>query len=91
MELHQLMEYGEVITSSSPVYPTSNKEKTFSLIQIMKIVSPVDTPRPYRLVETFVTSEGMRTRICSGAYYTIGQAEFQRESLEKVLKGGGRS
>lgn len=62
----------------------------FSIIQIMKIVAPEVPPRPYRLVETFVTSEGMRTRICSGAFETIGEAEFQRETLEKIVAGGGQ-
>lgn len=60
---------------------------TFNLIQIVKLVSH-DDPRPYRLVETFVTSEGMRSRICSGCWATIGEAEFQRETLEKIVKAG---
>lgn len=62
----------------------------FSIIQVMKMVSPPDQPRPFRLVETFVTSEGMRSRICSGAYNTLGEAEFQRETLEKIVKAGGQ-
>ncbi|WP_065091478.1 hypothetical protein [Rhizobium leucaenae] len=63
---------------------------TFNLIQIMKLVSPTDEPRPYRLVETYVTSEGMRTRVCSGAFATLGEAEFQRETLEKIVNAGGQ-
>ncbi len=59
-------------------------------IQVMKIVSPTADPRPYRLVETFLTSEGMRTRVCSGAYATLDQAEFQRETLERIVKAGGQ-
>ncbi|MBY3333771.1 hypothetical protein HFN98_24585 [Rhizobium laguerreae] len=62
----------------------------FNLIQVMKIVSPEDVPRPYRIVETFVTSEGMRSRICSGSYATLGEAEFQRETLEKIVNAGGQ-
>lgn len=62
----------------------------FNIIQVMKIVSPEGLPRPYRLVETFVTSEGMRSRICSGCWDTFGEAEFQRETLEKIVKAGGQ-
>lgn len=62
----------------------------FNLIQVFKIVAPEGVPRPYRLVETFVTSEGMRTRVCSGTYETIDQAEFQRETLEAIVKGGDK-
>jgi len=60
-----------------------------AIIQVMKIVSH-DVPKPYRLVETYLTSEGMRTRVCSGCYGTMGEAEFQRETLEKIVAGGGQ-
>lgn len=56
-------------------------------IQILKVVSH-DVPRPYRLIETYPTSEGMRTRVCSGCFATIGEAEVQREALERTVKGG---
>lgn len=59
------------------------------IIQVMKIVSH-DVPKPYLLVETYLTSEGMRTRVCSGCFATMGEAEFQRDTLEKVVAGGGR-
>ena len=59
-------------------------------INIVKIVAPEGVPKPYRLIETFATSEGLRTRVCSGAYATLGQAEFQRESLERLMKAGGQ-
>jgi len=59
------------------------------LIQVMKIVSH-EVPRPFRLVETYFTSEGLRTRICSGCWATLGEAEFQRETLEKIVAGGGQ-
>ena len=58
----------------------------FNIIQIMKIVSH-DAPRPYRLVETYVTSEGMRTRVCSGAFATLDHAEFRRKELEASTGG----
>lgn len=61
-----------------------------STIHIVKIIAPDGVPRPYRLIETFATSEGMRTRVCSGAYATLGQAEFQRTSLEILMKAGGQ-
>jgi hypothetical protein len=53
-----------------------------SFIQVMKIVAPEDVLRPYRLIETFVTSEGMRTRLCSGAFDTFEQADGHRKELE---------
>ncbi|QWY83273.1 hypothetical protein [Rhizobium phage RHph_X2_25] len=58
----------------------------FNLIQVMKIVSH-DIPRPYRLVETFVTSEGVRTRVCSGAFETLEQAEHRRKEIEAAFSG----
>ena len=57
-------------------------------IHIVKIVAPEGVPKPYRLIETFATSEGMRPRVCSGASATPGQAEFQRTELESVIRGG---
>lgn len=62
----------------------------FNMIQIMKIVAPEGVPKPYRLVETIVTSEGMRSRVCSGCWETMREAEFQRETLEKIVAGGGQ-
>jgi hypothetical protein len=58
------------------------------IIQIVRIVEPEGVPKPYRLIETFATSEGMRTRVCSGAYASFGQAEFQRQTLESIIRGG---
>lgn len=51
------------------------------ILQIAKLVSP-DAPRPYRIIETYVTSEGLRSRICSGAFSTLEDAEIWREQLE---------
>lgn len=59
-------------------------------IHIVKIVAPEGVPKPYRLIETFATSEGMRTRVCSGCWATMGEAEFQRASLERLMKAGGQ-
>lgn len=61
-----------------------------TIILIAKIVAPDGVPRPYRLVETFATSEGMRTRVCSGCWATMCEAEFQRTSLESIIRGGGQ-
>lgn len=58
-----------------------------NIIQVMKIVAQEGVPRPYRLVETFVTSEGMRTRICSGAFDTFEKADGRRKELETVVSG----
>lgn len=58
---------------------------SFRLIQVAKIVQPPDVPRPYRLVETYVTSEGMRTRVCSGTFDTFERADGQRKELEAAI------
>ena len=59
----------------------------FSLIQVMKMVLPEMPPKPYRLLETFVTSEGMRSRVCSGTFETFEQADARRKELEAVVNG----
>lgn len=49
----------------------THKLKAFPYYQVAKIVSPADEPeqsRPYFLVETIYTSDGPRSRICSGRY-----------------------
>lgn len=51
-----------------------------SIIAVVRQCTP-ETPRPYRLIETFLTSEGMRTRVCSGAFSTLADAELWREQL----------
>jgi hypothetical protein len=60
---------------------------SLNLIKVMKIVVPDDEPRPYRLIETFVTSEGMRTRVCSGAFASFEEADLRRKELEAVVNG----
>lgn len=57
-------------------------------ILIAKIVAPEGVPKPYRLIETFATSEGMRTRMCSGCWATMGEAQLQRAELESNVRGG---
>ncbi len=52
-----------------------------STFAIFKQVSP-ETDRPFRVTETYVTSEGMRSRICSGAFSTIDAAQSWLAQLE---------
>jgi hypothetical protein len=49
-------------------------------ISIVKQEFPA-SGRPYRLIETYMTVEGMRTRVCSGMYATYDQACFERSEL----------
>lgn len=56
-------------------------------MQIVKVVSP-DTPRAYRLIETYQTSEGMRTRVCSGSFVSQEEAEWWRESVLRSVESG---
>lgn len=51
-------------------------------LNIIKQVSP-DTPRPYRIIETHLTSEGPRTRVCSGAFSTEEDAQIWLEQLQQ--------
>ncbi len=51
-----------------------------SNIAIVKQEFP-ETTRPYRLIETYDTSEGPRTRVCSGVFYTFDEANNRRADL----------
>ena len=52
-----------------------------SAFAIFKQVSP-ETYRPFRIIETYVTSEGMRSRICSGAFSSLDAAQSWLAQLE---------
>lgn len=54
---------------------------TWRLIQVVCLVG-ASNQRPYRLIETYTTSEGPRTRVCSGAYRTFDEADHRRIELE---------
>ena len=58
------------------------------MLQVMKQVSP-ETAKPYRLFETFLTSEGARSRVCSGVYVSEEEACARRAELES--KAGVKS
>lgn len=60
----------------------------FNLVQVMKLVAPEVPPKPYRLVETYLTSEGLRTRICSGIFETWEEADERRAELQSVIDEG---
>jgi len=51
------------------------------MLQVMKQVSP-PTAKPYRLFETYLTSEGVRSRICSGVWASEEEASAQRVEIE---------
>lgn len=55
---------------------------TWRLIQIAHFVGPGEIPRPYRLIETYMTSEGPRTRVCSGAFRDFEEANRRLTELE---------
>lgn len=60
----------------------------FNLVQVMKLVEPEVPPKPYRLVETYLTSEGLRTRICSGIFETWEEADAKRAELQAMIDDG---
>lgn len=60
----------------------------FNLVQVMKLIAPEVPPKPYRLLETYLTSEGVRTRVCSGTFSTWEEADAKRAELQAVIDGG---
>lgn len=48
---------------------------------IVKQVIP-ESSKPYRIIETYMTSEGPRSRICSGVFSTLEGAESWRDELQ---------
>lgn len=58
--------------------------KPARLFNIVKQVSP-ESPRPYRIHETYITSDGFRTRICNGAFTTLEAAQSWMEQLQEGL------
>lgn len=57
-----------------------------SWLNIVKQVAPA-TGKPFRIIESYATSEGIRSRICSGVYATLEDAEARRVELEAALSG----
>jgi hypothetical protein len=51
-------------------------------LNIVKQVSP-ESSRPYRVIETYLTSEGPRSRICSGVFTTQESAQAWIEQLRR--------
>lgn len=56
------------------------QQPSASSISIVRQEFPA-SGKPYRLIETYMTVEGMRTRVCSGMYATYDQANFERAEL----------
>lgn len=54
-----------------------------SIFQVMKQEYP-KTSRPYRIIETLVTSDGMRSRICEGCWTTFDEAKADLEAKENT-------
>lgn len=59
---------------------------SFRQLMIMEQVYPPSST-PFRLIEAYMSSDGMRTRVCSGAWKTQGEAETER-NLKMERKGG---
>lgn len=52
-------------------------------IQIFQQIDP-PTSRPFRLIEVMITSDGYRSRLCEGSFYTFDEAEVDRQERIKV-------
>lgn len=49
-------------------------------LPILNVIETVGYPKPtlpFRLIETTLTVDGLRTRICDGAWSTLGEAQTQ--------------
>lgn len=55
-------------------------QMTTTRLAIIKIISE-ETSHPYKLIETYTTSDGLRSRLCDGTWAT--EAEAQRELARK--------
>lgn len=60
---------------------TVSQKYTFGAFRQM---FPEGNPRPYKILETYQTSEGLRSRICSGNYASIDEAIA---AIEKLSNG----
>lgn len=54
-----------------------------STIIIVRQEYPPNNPKPYRLIETYPTTEGRRTRVCSGLFST---GEDAREAMLSLMQ-----
>lgn len=54
------------------------------ILNIAFLQSPAD-PKPWFIVEHYLTSEGVRSRICSGRFATKEDAEARRDELEAMV------
>lgn len=52
-----------------------------SVFQIAQIQYPPDLPRPFMIVETVLTSDGMRSRVTSLRFKTYEMAEKRMKGL----------
>lgn len=56
--------------------------KHWSVIDVYKLEPSDGVTRPYRLIETYMTREGPRTRVCSGTFITFDDADSAKRDLE---------
>lgn len=47
----------------------------FRLVIVVEQVEPVERKLRYRLIETNMTSDGPRSRLCDGRYETLAEAQ----------------
>lgn len=56
----------------------SPKKSATMFLQITKQIEPY-AAKPYMLVETFLSCEGMRTRVCAGRWGSLEEAQAERD------------
>lgn len=49
----------------------------FPTLQIVELVGYPKPTRPFRLIETFWTVDGPRSRVCDGSWSTFDEAQTQ--------------
>lgn len=57
--------------------------KNTSTFIVVKQVSPEYTARAFRVIETYVISEGLRSRICSGVFHFQEDAQNYADALQR--------
>lgn len=60
-------------------------EQARSIFAVVQQVSPA-SKRPFRVVETIVTSDGMRTRLCNMAFFNEADAIADMKRREEEQK-----
>lgn len=63
----------------------AEKQGFIQICQMVGAPRPADLVKPWFLVETYFTSEGMRTRVCSGRWATMAEAQTVLDARQQEI------